>query len=71
VDNFNHNSTWVHTKGQNHEGRVSENADFSSLVSSCFHLFVALASEAAVRSMLEKWPHEPRMMRQTLTVSLA
>lgn len=47
VDNFGHNSTWVHTKGQNHEGRVSENTDFSSLVSSCFHLLVALASAAS------------------------
>lgn len=54
MDNFSHNSTWVHTKGRNHEGRVSENTDFSSLISSCFHLLVAQASDAAVGSMLEK-----------------
>lgn len=71
MENFSHNSTWVHTKGQNHKGRVSENTEFSFLAASCFHLLVALASEAAVGSMLKKRPHELRMMTHTFTIGLA
>lgn len=56
-DNFSHNSTWAHTKGQKCEGRVSENKDFSSLFLAVFMCLSAAVSEAAVQEyVLEMAP---------------
>lgn len=69
LDNFSHNSAWVHVKVQNCEGRVSGNRDcFLPLsVSICLS---APASEATVRSMPKKWSCE-LSIRQTFRISLA